>query len=780
MMTLTILSSCGKTTENDQNSEPSGKSGEPVEVAPIVLENAYTVTDIPFEGDGRGYRDVIVANGHIYYQASELITVTNDDGTSEDTGYNVKIVSINDDGTQTILWEKEQTYPDYTHQDIIEYESLYAFAVDGDGSIWTFTSHERYNQKDNYSESTVILTKYAPDGTELVSSDISNVAGEGGYFYPYNVCFNSEGDLVTYSEQTVYVFDSETAELDFKIQEQGYISSVVATNTGDVVILVQPQMEYEIKTIDFEARRAGAAMTYTGNIYFNTVATGSGDYSFYAMQNDYIYGFKLDTMTSEVVVNFTNSDVDSSNISRISSVPNGDFIVASHNWTNNESSIMRLTPNPNAVIEGKVLITIGATYLDTATRATIRQFNRNSETARVSVIDYSQYETADNYSAGMTRLDMDILGGNAPDIICFSQLQPAKYASKGILEDMLPYIEADLDINVDDLFGNILNAGMYDGKLYRLITGFSISTLVGKKSIVGEAGSFTAAKANEVAAKYPGAELLPMTTASNWLNNCISMSLGDYVNWTTGQCSFNTPEFVELLNSSKHFPAEIDYNAIYQDYQEYERNLATMFKENRAILQNSGLNRVREIRSTMESFGEEVSFVGYPTAGGGGALIYPNQDYGISATSKFKDEAWSFIKMFLTGEVDAEDRWSQSISRAAFEKQASDEMVPLADRDYSKGVEIVEFFGGGSASMWMVSSLSEIDLSDYPNYELTQKEVDTARSVIESATRVYASDETISKIISEELEAFIRGAKSAEDVAQIIQSRVSIYVSESM
>ena len=778
MMMLTILSSCGKTTESDQNDDPSGKSGELVEAATIVLENAYTATDIPIESNNRGYMDAIAANGRIYYQASEPVTVTNDDGTSEDIGYFNRIVSIDADGTQTTLWEKENVYPDYD-QDIIEYENMYAFAVDGNDSLWTFTTHERYNQKDGYSESTVILTKYAPDGTELVSSDISNVAGEG-YFYPYNVCFNGEGDLVTYSEQTVYVFDGETVEFDFKIQEQGYINSITSTNTGDVVILVQPQMEYEIKTIDFEAKRAGPVVTYTGNIYFNTVAAGSGDYSFYVMQNDYIYGFKLDTMTAEVVVNFTNSDFDSTNISRISSVSNGDFIVASHNWTNNESTITRLTPNPNAVIEGKVLITIGATYLDSATRATIRQFNRNSETARVSVIDYSQYETVDNYGAGIARLDMDILSGNAPDIICFSQLQPAKYATKGILEDMLPYIEGDTDINIDNLFGNILDAGMYDGKLYRLITGFSISTLVGKKSIVGEAGSFTAAKANEVMAKYPGSELLPMTTASNWLSNCISMSLGDYVNWTTGQCSFNTPEFVELLNSSKHFPADIDYSAIYQDYQEYERNLETMFRENRALLQNSGLNRVREIRSTMESFGEEISFVGYPTAGGGGALIYPNQDYGISAASKFKDEAWSFIKMFLTGEVDAEDRWSQSISRAAFEKQAADEMIPLAERDFSKGVEIVEFYAGGGASMWMVNSLSEINLSDYPNYELTQKEVDTARSVIESATRVYASDETISKIISEEIEAFIRGAKSAEDVAQIIQSRVSIYVSESM
>ena len=786
MMMLTMMSACSGTTEND---EPTGASGDgdAVIATPIVLENAYIATDIPIEPAGRGYMDIVVANDSIYYMANEQITETDDNGVSTDTGYITKIVSLGPDSVENTVFEKAFSYPDFdgtkdpdSAEDMIEYENIYAFSIDTAGNLWVFVGIERYSRDYSMNESIVTLTKYAPDGTELVSSDISEIAGAGGYFYPNGVCFNGDGDLCTMSDQSIYVFDSETAEFDFKITEQGYIYSITVTNTGDVAYIMQPQMEYEIKTVDFEAKKAGHVVTYSGNVYFNTVATGSGDYSFYVAQNDYIYGFKLDTMTADIVVNFTNSDVDSSYISRISSMANGDFIVASYNWNGGTSSIMRLTPNPNPIVEGKVLITIGAVYIDSATRSAIRQFNKKSDTARITVLDYSQYETVDNYSAGMTQLDMDILGGRAPDIICFSGLQPSKYAAKGIIEDLMPYIEASPDVDIDNLFGNILEAGMYDGKLYRIITAFSISTLVGKTSIVGEPGSFTAAKVNEMAAKYPGAEIVSMTPANSWLYNCITMALDEYVDWTTGKCSFNTPEFIELLNSSRHFPAEIDYSRLYEDYELFQKNLETMFKEDRALLQNSGLNRIREIRSIFETFGEDVSFVGYPTQSGGGALIYPQQDYGISATSPNKDEAWSFISMFLSGEVDDEDMWSQSINRMIFEKQASDEMIPLAERDFSKGVEIVEFFPGGGASMWSVNSLSEINLSDYPNYELTQKEVDTARGMIESATMVYASDETITTILFEELEAFIGGARSAEDVANVIQSRVSIYVSESM
>ena len=790
-MMITILSSCGTTMPpgiEDPKSSATDNNA-PVEAETIVLEHAYIGTEIPLENTGRGYMDVIVANGRIYYMANEPVTETNEDGTTNDVGSLTKIISVAVDGSdEQTHWKKEFNYPVFGDEnnpgempEIVEYEGISTFGVDAAGNLWMFKYHEAYKPNDDsYRESKALLSKYGPDGTELATADITEATNGSGYFYSNTVCFNAEGDLCTSSDRTVYVFDSETAELDFTIEEMGYINSVISTNKGEVVIIVQPQMEMEIKTIDFAAKKAGPAQIYTGSVYFNTVAPGSGDYSFYTTQSDCIYGVKLETMTTDVVVSFINSDVDSSNITRLASTPDGDFIVSSHDWNNNESSIVYLTPNPDPVVTGKQLITIGAVYLDYTTRAVIRQFNLSSTTARISVIDYSQYNTAENYNAGMTKLDMDILGGKAPDIICFQGLQPEKYASKGILEDMLPYIEADPDIMLEDLFDNIIEAGKIDGKLYRLITTFSISSLVGKTSIVGNMGEFTAAKLNEIATQYPDAEIMSLTSADNWLMSCLSMALSDYIDWTTGLCSFNSPEFIELLKTSTLFPKEINYDAIYNDYENYNLTMNENLRDNKTLLQNSGLNRIREIRSTLELFGEDISFVGYPTKDGGGSLIYPQQDYGISASSKNKDAAWSFIKMFLTGEVDSMDRWSQSISRKEFEQQATDEMIPLADRDFSKGVEIVEFFPGGGASMMMANSLSEINLTDYPNYELTQKEVDLARSVIESATRVYASDQTIMGIITEELAAFMGGAKTAEDVAQIIQSRVSIYVSEHM
>ena len=63
------------------------------------------------------------------------------------------------------------------------------------------------------------------------------------------------------------------------------------------------------------------------------------------------------------------------------------------------------------------------------------------------------------------------------------------------------------------------------------------------------------------------------------------------------------------------------------------------------------------------------------------------------------------------------------------------------------------------------SDLSEDDIHRYIDY-------------LSSVDTIWQADTTVSDIIDEEISAFTSGAKSAEETAQIIQSKVSIYLSE--
>ena len=68
--------------------------------------------------------------------------------------------------------------------------------------------------------------------------------------------------------------------------------------------------------------------------------------------------------------------------------------------------------------------------------------------------------------------------------------------------------------------------------------------------------------------------------------------------------------------------------------------------------------------------------------------------------------------------------------------------------------------------------------ADYRDVHLTDAEVEAFRDLIRTAVLSTGRDDMITQIISEELEPFFAGDRSAEDTAEIIQKRASIYLAE--
>ena len=58
---------------------------------------------------------------------------------------------------------------------------------------------------------------------------------------------------------------------------------------------------------------------------------------------------------------------------------------------------------------------------------------------------------------------IEIMSGNVPDMILTDGLPVRQYAAKGLLEDLYPYIDADM--GRDALITPVLDADSEDGKL---------------------------------------------------------------------------------------------------------------------------------------------------------------------------------------------------------------------------------------------------------------------------------------------------------------------------
>ena len=148
--------------------------------------------------------------------------------------------------------------------------------------------------------------------------------------------------------------------------------------------------------------------------------------------------------------------------------------------------------------------------------------------------------------------------------------------------------------------------------------------------------------------------------------------------------------------------------------------------------------------------------------------------YAITSKSKVKDGAWAFIESTLSGEGENYG-FGFPNNRSRLEQMVEDELNVEYVKD-ANGELVLDENGdpipeGGSHGI------------GYGNWEYyyrvpTREEVDMILDLLEGAKPVSGGDTKILSIINEEAEAFFQGQKSVEDVADIIQSRINVYVNE--
>lgn len=162
------------------------------------------------------------------------------------------------------------------------------------------------------------------------------------------------------------------------------------------------------------------------------------------------YGYTLATDTEEQLVTWINSDVDSNNISSACLTENGDIVCLSSEYSSSGDGtityFITLKKTPYDQVPQKTTLTLACVYLDYRVKSQILDFNRKSSDYRIEVRDYSEFNTDDDYSAGLTKLITEIGSGAVPDILVTSSLPMDVFGNKGLFEDLWPYIEADEEL----------------------------------------------------------------------------------------------------------------------------------------------------------------------------------------------------------------------------------------------------------------------------------------------------------------------------------------------
>jgi ABC-type glycerol-3-phosphate transport system substrate-binding protein len=592
------------------------------------------------------------------------------------------------------------------------------------------------------------------EGNKLYDIDISELVGEDGYCY--NLVTDNKGNIIvgmeswteTSSGYSVAVLDAD-GNIKGSIALDDWINDIVVLADGTVGISTYGDDGMGLQLLDLDNMTTGD--------WIDTGADVSGvvdDDHVYISDGSSLYLYNIKDGTKEKYLTWVDCNILSSSVSAYAKLSDGKLAVLTRNWSSSsgqsEVEIALLEEVDKSEVPETTQINVACLYIDSDLEERVIEFNKKSTTTKISIKSY--YDDSMEYDDMVNNFTTAVASDKSIDMVMFdSYSQMINYASKGLLTDLYALMEDDADVKKDDFMSGVINNCEYNGKLVALPQTFSVNTVIGKTSDVGSTPGWNLSAVKELlASKEDGTQLFYGMTRSQILNFCLCLGYKEFIDTENSTCSFDNQDFIDVLEFAAMFPEDFEW--------EDDVDETVLINTGKVLLSTYYLYDFNQIQMYREIFGGDVTYIGYPTGEGNGAMLSLSGLMGITENCSDKDLAWEFMRQFYLAKSDEEIQniWNFPVRQDDFDKFCKNAM---SDSN-----------SGGS---WGWGDF-EVDIKP-----ATQEDVDTVKDLINNITAVDgAITDDILSIIEEDTASYFAGQKSAEEVAQTIQSRIQIYLSE--
>ena len=767
----------------------------------LVDEASKSTKDYVFKSekldivDASDYSNISIVGQRIYaatYSDGENITICsfNSDGSDLKT---VKIPENDSDSHGNMTYDKEgnlycvlyKYYYTDKQGNVVDMEDVYEEEGMGDGEVITMTEEETSadegiivdkmvpdgeNMDDEYDyHEEQYLQKYDAEGNEIFNIMLSDGQDEENYFSMYGMVYDENKGLIVSSNRGIQKFNEADQSFDMILDTTDSASEFYDTSIslysgfdGQIFASLWGDHGIELRSFDPETGKlsdpSGQFETYDDYSFFS----GNG-YDLYVSKTDGFYGYDKGKDALTKLLDYVDSDLSIGySINSVVAVSDQEFI-ANLPDENYNYALYRLTKVPADQVRDKTIITLAGRGIDYNVRDMVYKFNQESDGYKIKIVDYASLDSEDDWQAGLTQFNLDIVSGNIPDIMFFVNDEPVdSYINKGLFLDMSSYLASDPELKDVKFVQNAFDSFKTGDKLYQIIPSFYVNTLAVKASNVPGMDTLTLKDCKEMI-KQKGvtfSDSFGMIAKDTIMYYGIMTSGNRFIDWENKTCNFNSEGFTELLEFANEFPAEITED-MWMDYDE------ASYRTGEALFSLTYLNGFRAYKRYVDgTFGSDIKLIGFPNElGVNCSILTPNARFAVSSQTKYPEECWKFLRKLYLDEYQDTIEYDFPIRKDKFDELAKKSMEKQfwIDDDGEKHYE-EEYY-------WVGDTQIEVQ-------PLTQQDVDTVTDFVESLTLTYSSNEAVSNIISEEAAAYFKGQKSAQEVADIIQSRVSIYVNE--
>jgi multiple sugar transport system substrate-binding protein len=384
----------------------------------------------------------------------------------------------------------------------------------------------------------------------------------------------------------------------------------------------------------------------------------------------------------------------------------------------------------------------------------------------------------------VNKISTALMSGEGADILAMDVLPLYKYVESGQLENLAAYMEADPDFHRGDYRENILDAIAYGGGTWFIPMDYTFDYYAYDSTLLPEsASSFGTGEA------YSTQELIALAESSfdgsselfsvvdytkgrggSLWQRLLEEYYGSFIDLESKTANFSDGSFASLLESVKQYSeqgyvskgvtGQADAGMMMRQAGETltERayfkpknifNLVSLFTRDLGMR----LNMMAE-GGTM-TIGDDDEIAGIAANADGSVPFTYEQAYGINANSKNKKTAWAFLKFLLSEEM----QLNTNLRPTA---------LPVNNSAREKKAETVMTGAMGPQSQ-------------APDEKLLQalEQYNQAAEELSGQINAYVFRDTIvNDMIAAEVAYFFDGTKTAQEVADTLQSKVSLYLNE--
>ncbi|MCM1229656.1 MAG: extracellular solute-binding protein [Ruminococcus flavefaciens] len=593
------------------------------------------------------------------------------------------------------------SYPDELYDEYGYVESG-APVADGDSILQSFSDGS--------------LRRISPTGEITTVYEIEN-PNDYAYFYPMSLFYDRDGKIICMMSESVEEYDSD----GYSSVETKKVFRELTDNGISDEILYSCQ-EYEL---------------------FSSAIFGRGDYRFFVPTQDGLVGI-TDDRIAETAIDWLDSSLEPMSV-----IPCGETDFLGIGWNDTGVSIVKLVPRDMSELANVEIITVS-----NCDSTIINEFNNSSDKYRVQLMKYP-------YDDNNEQLNMDIISGDAPDIICGLDYSTyLNYRNKGLFADLYGFMDDGL--SKDMIMPNVITAlESSDGKLNALCTSFDVDTLVAKTKFCDkENWTFS-----DMLNLYDNAPVSAthIYDGQTKLDTFRTMfyAMNDLIDYDNAVCNFNSPEFIQMLEFCNRFVDSVDSPDKWNDseaWSQYNYEKFHWLGNDQILVEPLSFHNITQYNLVkhVQGNGEDLTIVGYPSGNGKGGRITPDTLMSITEKCENKQGAWEFLKFYILEANEITENTGGYSNILA---------IPSLTDSFEKAMEI---------EMNTMHSSSGVE---YPAY--TQEESDMIADYIKSCDSIgTVLDSDIVAICEEEAGAYFAGEQTVETSAENIQNRVSILISE--